>query len=104
MAGDLYETILRVPEEELSTPKQAIIVPAYEVRFDSPKFAFMSTKRGMLRRIPPQCNDLAKCWSKHLFLIPHHKEELMSCLQHGPCTQFKEKATTHVLSLLVCQF
>lgn len=95
-AGDLYETILRIPDAELDAPKQAIVVPAYEVRFDSDRFAFMNSSRGMLRRVPPKCDDLEQCWSKHLFLIPHHKNELMSCLQFGPCKQFKEKMKTHV--------
>ena len=97
MTGDLYETILHIPESELSISYQAIIVPAYEVRFDSEKIAFMSNTRGMMRRMPPECNDLKKCWSKHLFLIPHHKDELLSCLNYGPCKQFKAKIGTHVV-------
>lgn len=95
--GDLYETILRIPEAELSTPKQAIIVPAFEVRFDSPKFAFMNDTSETPQPLPSLCSDLEACWSKYRFLIPHHKDELMSCLKYGPCTQFKEKVLTHVM-------
>ena len=33
---------------------------------------------------------------RHLYAVPHHKEELMSCLQFGPCEQFKKNRKTHV--------
>ena len=33
---------------------------------------------------------------RHLYAVPHHREELMSCLQFGPCEQFKKNRKTHV--------
>ena len=96
MIGDLYETILRIPESVLSIPKQAIIVPAFEVCFDSTKLSFMNETAETPQPLPSECYDLDMCWSKYRFLIPHHKDELMSCLQYGPCKQFKEKVLTHV--------
>lgn len=96
MIGDLYETILRIPESELSISNQAIIVPAYEVRFDSARYAFMDDSSETPHIFPSECSDLEQCWWRYLFLIPHHKDELLSCLKYGPCKQFKEKALTHV--------
>ena len=34
---------------------------------------------------------------RHLFMVPHHKQELLSCLQYGPCSIFKKEQLTHVL-------
>lgn len=33
---------------------------------------------------------------RHLFMVPHHKRELLSCLQYGPCDIFKKEQLTHV--------
>ena len=33
---------------------------------------------------------------RHLFMVPHHKAELLSCLKYGPCTIFKAQQLTHV--------
>lgn len=34
--------------------------------------------------------------NRHLFMVPHHKRELLSCLQYGPCDIFKKEQLTHV--------
>ena len=34
---------------------------------------------------------------RHLFMVPHHKEELLSCLAYGPCDIFKKQQLTHVI-------
>lgn len=56
----------------------------------------------MVVAIIPICRHVSSSmWSvrvrhRHLYAVPHHREELMSCLQFGPCEQFKKNRKTHV--------
>ena len=95
-ASDLYETILSLPSSLLSVEKQAIVVPAYEVLFDSKQLMIPDKNSKGARSRDGTCTDLEACLFKHLFMVPHHKQELMSCLQYGPCDTFKKKQQTHV--------
>lgn len=104
--ADLYETILSLPSSLLSIEKQAIVVPAYEVLFNSQQLRIPDRNKGQLQNGSGTCTDLEACLFKcalvmrvnrrHLFAVPHHKEELLSCLRYGPCDSFKKKRNTHV--------
>ena len=65
----------------------------------------LQTRRDEFRMvvaIVPICRHVSSSmWSvrvrhRHLYAVPHHREELMSCLQFGPCEQFKKNRKTHV--------
>lgn len=94
-ASDLYETIKDLPKEILEIQNQAIVIPAYEVNYNSKQFRVLENTRVSNRRKDGVCLDLEKCWFRHLFLVPHHRMELMSCLKYGPCERFKEQQLTH---------
>ena len=95
--ADLYETILRIPPHELGADHQAIVVPAYEVTYNSKKIRLVDKTQGINRSGGSgKCLELESCYQKHLFMIPHRKQELLSCLRHGPCVPFKEQQLTHV--------
>lgn len=72
------------------------MIPAYEVNYNSKQFRVLENTRVSNRRKDGVCLDLEKCWFRHLFLVPHHRMELMSCLKYGPCERFKEQQLTHV--------
>lgn len=95
--ADLYETILRIPPRELAADHQAIVVPAYEVIHNSKKIRLVDKSQGINRTGGSgKCVELESCYQRHLFMIPHRKQELISCLQYGPCVPFKEQQLTHV--------
>lgn len=37
-------------------------------------------------------------------MVPHHKEELLSCLAYGPCDIFKKQQLTHVVIAMRSHF
>lgn len=85
-----------LPKEILEIQNQAIVVPAYEVNYNSKQFRVLENSRVINRRKEGVCLNLEKCWFRHLFLVPHRRMELMSCLKYGPCERFKEQQLTHV--------
>ena len=104
LVADLYETILSLPSSLLAIDKQAIVVPVYEVLPISVQMKASNKER--VQNGNSDCTDLQACLFKfmrsvrvrhrHLYAVPHHREELMSCLQFGPCEQFKKNRKTHV--------
>ncbi|KAK8818484.1 hypothetical protein WA577_003787 [Blastocystis sp. JDR] len=94
-ASDLYETLLSLPASLLSEDRQALIVPAYEVSYNSKQLKIVDKSKGINRNRDGVCTDLEGCFFKHLFMVPHHKEELLSCLAYGPCDIFKKQQLTH---------
>lgn len=85
-----------LPKDILEIQKQAIVVPAYEVNYNSKQLRIIEKSRGINRGKDAVCLDLEKCLFKYLFMVPHRRMELMSCLKYGPCGIFKEQQLTHV--------
>lgn len=64
LLADLYDTILRIPPSVLGVTKQAIIVPAYEVLYNSKQLKIIDKTKGINRNKDAVCLDLETCWWK----------------------------------------
>ena len=62
--ADLYNTILSLPPDILSIQKQAIIVPVYEVLYNSKQLKITDKTKGINRNKDATCTDLESCWWK----------------------------------------
>lgn len=63
-SADLYDTLVSLPPSVLSVQKQAIIVPAYEVLYNSKQLKIIDKTKGINRNKDAVCTDLETCWWK----------------------------------------
>lgn len=62
--ADLYETLLSLPASLLSEDRQALIVPAYEVSYNSKQLKIVDKSKGINRNRDGVCTDLEGCFFK----------------------------------------
>ena len=98
--ADLYETILSLPST--SKPSLFLSMRWYPSMSNWSALLTIAREYRLEVAIVPICRHVSSSmWSvrvrhRHLYAVPHHREELMSCLQFGPCEQFKKNRKTHV--------
>lgn len=98
--ADLYETILSSPST--SKPSLFLSMRCYPSMSNWSALLTIAREYRLEVTIIQICRHVSSSiWSvrvrhRHLYAVPHHREELMSCLQFGPCEQFKKNRKTHV--------
>ena len=92
--ADLYSTILNLPTELLSIQKQAIVVPAFEVSYNSKQLRIVEHAKGVNRGKDAVCTDLETCWFKYMCFLSANQTSV-----HGSSSQARVVVVLEIRSL-----